>query len=109
MLTVSTVYLLTDTLNIKADILDPVTDISQLDIDLLNLVKDDLHPFVDAFNPAVDNLHAVSNAFHTSLDTLYILAKVVGDPPKFRRRDLVLLFCQVIQPLERILNVVISD
>jgi len=108
MLTVGTVYSVTDTLNVMIDVLNPVTDTSQPDTDILNRVKDVLHPLVDAFNPVVDMLHLVNNVFHTSPDTLYTLAKAVDGPPKFRRRDPGLFFCQIIQPLKCILNVGLS-
>jgi hypothetical protein len=109
MLTVGTGYFVTGTLNVMIDMLDPVTDTSQPDIDILNRVKDSLHPLIDAFNPVVDVLHFVNNVFHFSPDTLYTLAKAVGGPPKFRRCDPGLFFCQIIQPLKRILNLGISD
>ena len=109
MLTVGTVYLVTDTLNATIDSLDPMTDTSQPDIDMLNRVKDYLYPVIDTFNPVVDTLHSVNDAFYTSPDTPYILAKVVGGPLMFRRRDPGLFFYQIIQPLKRILNIGISD
>jgi hypothetical protein len=109
MLTVGTVYFVTDTLNVMTDNLDPVTDTSQPDIGILNRVKDVLQPPIDDIDTVVDILHLVTNVFHISPDALYTLDKAVGDPLMFRSRDPGLFFCQIIQPLKCILNVGISD